>query len=82
MNQQEIADRSAELIIRYYDNDYMPFLNAMDDEALWYGPAEGQFLQGRETMIATWQAEDHPLRFTMGNLKVRHASAHPSFCVI
>ena len=52
----------------------------MDDDALWYGPAEGQFLQGRETMIATWQAEDHPLRFTMGNLKVRHASAHPSFC--
>ena len=80
MNQQEIADRSAELIIRYYDNDYMPFLNAMDDEALWYGPAEGQFLQGRETMIATWQAEDHTLRFTMGNLKVRHTSTHPSFC--
>lgn len=80
MNQQEIADLSAELIIRYYDNDYMPFLNAMDDEALWYGPAEGQFLKGRETMIRTWQAEDHPLRFTMGNLKVRHATAHSSYC--
>ena len=56
MYQQEIADRSAELIIKYYDNDYMPFLNAMDDDALWYGPAEGQFLKGRETMIKIWQA--------------------------
>ena len=80
MHTQQIADLSAELIIKYYENDYMPFLNAMDDDALWYGPAEGQFLQGRETMIKTWQAEDHPLRFTMGNLKVRHASAHPSYC--
>ncbi len=80
VNQQEIADLSAELIIKYYDNDYMPFLNAMDDEALWYGPAEGQFLKGRETMIGVWQAEDHPLRFTMGNLKVRHVSAHPACC--
>ena len=80
MNQQEIADLTAELIIRYYDNDYMPFLNAMDDEALWYDPAEGQFLKGREAMIKIWQAEDHPLRFTMGNLKVQHVSAHPSSC--
>ena len=80
MNQQAIADLSAELIIRYCENDYMPFLNAMDDEALWYGPAEGQFLKGRETMIQTWQADAHPLRFTMGNLKVRHASTHPSYC--
>lgn len=34
MNQQQIADFSAELIMKYYDNDYMPFLNAMDDDAL------------------------------------------------
>ena len=54
MNQQQIADRSAELIMRYYDNDYMPFLESMDDDALWYGPAEGQFLRGRETMIRVW----------------------------
>ena len=82
MNHQHIADLSAELIIKYYNNDYMPFLLAMDDDALWYGPAEGQFLQGRETMIKAWQAEAHNLRFTMGNLKVRHISAHTNFCEV
>lgn len=80
MNQNHISDLSAELIIKYYDNDYMPFLMSMDDKALWYGPAEGQFLQGRENMIRTWRAEEHTLRFTMGNLKVRCISAHTSFC--
>ena len=57
MNQQMIANLSVELIIKYYDNDYMPFLNAMDDDAMWYGPAEGQFLRGRENMIEAWNAE-------------------------
>ena len=80
MNQQHIADLSAELIIRYYDNDYMPFLLHMDDDALWYGPAEGQFLHGREEMIRVWQAEEHSLRFTLGNMEVMHISAHPAFC--
>lgn len=80
MNQQHIADLSAELIMKYYDNDYMPFLNAMDDDALWYGPAEGQFLHGRKTMIEVWNAEEHNLRFSLGNMEVAHISAHPSFC--
>ena len=80
VNHQQIADLSAELIIRYYENDYLPFLQNMDDDALWYGPAEGQFLCGRERMLAVWQAEEHPLRFTMGNLTVAHAATHSSFC--
>ena len=82
MNQQAISDRSAELIMRYYDNDYMPFLSSFADDALWYGPAEGQFIRGREVMIRAWLAEEHDLRFTMGNLKAVHISAHPSTCMI
>lgn len=82
MNQQYIADLSAELIMKYYDNDYMPFLNSMDDDALWYGPAEGQFLRGRENMINVWKAEDHTLQFTMGNMKVMHISANSSCCSV
>ena len=80
MNQQQIADLSAELIMKYYDNDYMPFLDHMDDNALWYGPADGQFIHGRETMIRIWNAEEHSLQFTLGNMEVTHISSHPSFC--
>ena len=80
MNQNAICELSADLIIKYYNNDYMPFLMSMDDEALWYGPAEGQFLQGRENMIKVWQAEEHNLTFTIGNMKVRHISPGSAFC--
>lgn len=80
MKHQAIADHSAEIIMRYYDNDYMPFLESFDDDSLWYGPAEGQVIRGREAMIRTWQAEEHDLRFSLGNLKTVHISAHPSTC--
>ena len=82
MNIQAIADLSAELIIRYYENDYMPFLSYMDKDALWYGPADGQFIKGRKKMIEVWNADEHTLRFTMGNLKVEHTSSNHSFCVV
>ena len=80
MIRQTVAELSAELIIKYYENDYMPFLNSMDDDALWYGPAEGQFLRGRERMIEAWRAEEHSLSFSLGNMEIMHISAHPSFC--
>ena len=51
MNQQEIADLSADIIMRYYENDVTPFLSSMDEDALWYGPAEGQFIRGRAKMF-------------------------------
>ncbi len=80
MNLREMSELSADLIIKYYDNDYMPFLLHMDDDALWYGPAEGQFIRGRKAMINIWKKEDHSLTFTMGNLQTEVISSHPSFC--
>ena len=82
MNQQKIADLTVDLIMRYYENDVMPFLNHMDDDALWYGPAKGQFLRGRETMIEAWSKEENQLTFTVGNMKVLHASGQPSTCEV
>ena len=80
MNQRAMAELSAELIIRYYENEPMPFLQHMDKEALWYGPAAGQFIRGQDAMIQTWSKEEHPLRFTMGDLETETISAHPSSC--
>lgn len=80
MNIQAVANLSTELIIKYYDNDYMPFLSYMDDNALWYGPAQGQFLHGRENMIQAWNSDEHSLHFTIGNIDITHTSSNHSFC--
>ena len=45
------AELTAELVLRYYENDPWPFLEHFDDKSLWYGPAEGQYIKGREAML-------------------------------
>lgn len=80
MNHYAVAELSADLILRYYENDHMPFLQHMDDEALWYGPALGQFIKGREAMIKAWGKEEHALSFTVGDMRTRYNAAHPSSC--
>lgn len=80
MDEKTIAALSADLIMRYYENDPMPFLEHMDDDALWYGPAITQFIKGREAMIRTWAKEENPLTFTMGNMKTQSISADASSC--
>lgn len=80
LNRTKIEALSAEICIKYYDNDYMSFLEQFDDDALWYGPCKGQILVGREAMIRTWNNEKHTLSFTIGNVKTTMISSHPSFC--
>ncbi len=80
VNQHAITELSAELIMRYYENEFMPFLEHFDDKSLWYGPAEGQFIKGREAMIDIWNKEEHTLTFTVGDMKAEAITSHPSFC--
>lgn len=80
MNHHEISLLSVELIMRYYNNDPMPFLRAMDDDALWYGPAKGQIIKGREAMLRVWKADTHKLTFTVGTMREESITSHHSFC--
>ena len=80
MNQRTIAELTAELILRYYENDPWPFLERFDDESLWYGPAEGQYIKGRKAMLDIWRRDEHDLTFTVGDMKVESTSANASSC--
>ena len=80
MNQHAIAELTAELILKYYENDPWPFLEHFDDESLWYGPAEGQYIKGRQAMFDIWSRDEHNLTFTVGDMKVEYNSAAPTSC--
>ena len=82
MKKQEITDLSVELLLRYYDNDVTLFLDCVDEDVLWYGPAEGQFLRGKADMTAAWAAENNPLTFMVDNLKTTAVSFGSSLCII
>ena len=82
MNRQAVTDLTAEILLHYYDNDVALFLENTDENILWYGPAEGQFLRGKQALIAAWSVEqEHPLTFTLNNLKIEMVSPGPSLCI-
>ena len=82
MNRRAIENLSTEILLRYYDNDVSMFLEYLDDHVLWYGPAERQFLRGKDAMVAAWASENNPLTFTIGNLKTELISPEPSLCIV
>lgn len=79
MNSKKITALTIELIQRYYNNDIQPFLDYMDEDILWYGPAKGQFLKGHDAAVKAWGNENNTLTFTLGDIKLDHITSHPSY---
>ena len=82
MDSKKMADLSNQIICKYYQNDVQPFLDFADEKVLWYGPAKGQFLSGREALLNAWAGEKHSLYFSLGNMRLDHTSSHPSYCEV
>lgn len=80
MKKNELVEKTVHILIDYYNNNTEPFLSSLDDECLWYGPAEGQFLSGKAAITAAWNREGKPpLTFTMENINTTCISSAPSF---
>ena len=44
MDIKDVADRTAEILNLYYNNEIEPFLNSCHEDVLWLGPAEKQVI--------------------------------------
>lgn len=82
MKSSEMIEKSVYIITEYYRNNIWPCLDSCDEQCLWYGPAVGQFMQGREAMVKAWENEDNPLTFTMGRIESRAISSSSCFCEV
>ena len=82
MKINEITRLSLDIVQTYYQNDLELFFAYMDEDALWYGPAKGQFLAGRQAILNAWGQERNPLTFTLGSIRVDAASTHPAYCEV
>ena len=82
MKIKEIVDLTYDIVQKYYQNDIQLFLDHVDDNVLWYGPAKGQFLSGRQAVLDAWAGEKHSLTFSLGNIRIEHISSHNSYCEV
>lgn len=82
MNTQQLAKLTNDIVQAYYQNDLRLFFEYLDEKVLWYGPAKGQFLSGRQAILSTWGREENPLTFTLGNVRLDCAASHPAYCEV
>lgn len=50
MNISAQIQQSVHIITEYYENRLQPFFDAIDDDLLWIGPAERQWMQGKKRL--------------------------------
>ncbi len=70
MRIQDIADKTVEVITRYYQNDVQPFLDICHEDVLWIGPAEGQIIRTKQALADAFAAEKHDLHFVVNDMTV------------
>ena len=82
MKTKVIVALTNDIVQRYYKNEIQPFLDHVDEKVLWYGPAKGQFLSGKQALLDAWAGERHSLSFSLGNVRLDHISSHNSYCEV
>lgn len=76
MKTDEMINRTIYIIAEYYKNNLQPFFECLSDDVLWIGPAERQWIQGKDRLLQTFAVEKHALTFTMGDAKAMCVSPH------
>ncbi len=82
MKASEMVGLSIDIVRTYYQNDLALFFAYLDEDTLWFGPAKGQFLSGRQAILDAWKHEEHSLTFSVGNIRADSANTHPSYCEV
>ena len=82
MNINSLTEQSISIITEYYNNNLQPFFDCLDENILWIGPAEGQWIQGSDQLRQAWSNEEHNLRFTMSNITSTAITSGKSYCEI
>lgn len=82
MNVSECLNKSVFILKEYYNNRTEPYFEHMAENAVWHGPAIGQYLVGLEQIREAWNHEENPLTFTLGDLKAEYIKTSVSSCEV
>ena len=69
MDTNDIIKLSNHIVIEYYSNNLKPFFDHLDNDVIWFGPADKQILRSKQAIISAWSKEKSDLTFTMGNIQ-------------
>lgn len=61
-----ISEYTSYLIYEFYNNNLQPFFDALDENVVWIGTMDGQFMHSKQEVVNNFLAEDLILKFTVG----------------
>ena len=82
MNASECMKKSVYILTEYYKNCTEPYFAHMAENAIWHGPAIGQYLAGLDQIREAWNREKNQLTFTLGDLKAEYIQTSTSSCEV
>lgn len=68
MRLTDLAELSAEILTKYYENNTDMFFEYLHEDCLWIGPAKGQTVRTKEALQKIFSAENNTLTFSIYNL--------------
>ncbi|MBE6746945.1 MAG: LytTR family transcriptional regulator [Ruminococcaceae bacterium] len=60
-----------EALLDFYNNNNISFADYLDDNIVWYGPMEGQKIQGKENFINAFSSSKGKIKFNIENLSTK-----------
>ncbi len=77
-----LEERSANILIEYYNNNLEPYFEAMDKDFLWLGPSRGQWVYGKDNLKEMYDNETHDLSFEIGEMTTSMRMMGSSVCEV
>lgn len=60
---------AVQAMINYYNYDYEMFFEHLDENVIWYGPKEGQYIVGRDNLMNALRAQKRGAVFSVENVR-------------
>ena len=77
-----LDERSANILIEYYNNNLKPYFEAMDKDFLWLGPAKGQWVYGKDNLKAMYEKETRNHTYEIGDMTTTSRMMGSSVCEV
>lgn len=61
----EIEQYAVESLIKFYSYDYSKLMEYLDDNVIWYGPREGQYIVGKSRLIKNLEKLDKSVKYSV-----------------
>ena len=70
----EYENYAVQAMLGYYNHDYEMFFRYLDEGVIWYGPKEGQYIVGKDNLIAQVKKYESKIIFQVDSVESKLVS--------